>query len=129
VILVDSSVWIAHFRGQTTAATIKFAETLAQDVVIVGDLILLELLRGARNGIHAAHLERELRQFKIVPLLDTSLAVQAARHYRHLRSIGITIRKTADLIIATYCITHNHELLHDDRDFVPMQQHLGLRVL
>ncbi len=65
----------------------------------------------------------------IVPLLDDLLAVQVARNYRRLRDGGITIRKTADLIIGTYCIERGHTLLHDDRDFGPMERHLGLKCL
>ena len=96
--------------------------------VRIGDLILLEVLRGARDEAHSARLERELRQFEILTMLDDRLATIAARHYRVLRARGITIRKTADLIIGAYCIEHGHFLLHDDRDFEPMREHLGLLV-
>ncbi len=61
-------------------------------------------------------------------MLDEQIAVEAARHFRYLRALGITIRKTTDLIIGTFCIVENHVLLHDDRDFDPMQRHLGLQV-
>ncbi len=64
----------------------------------------------------------------IVPLLDAEVAVCAARNYRRLRSLGITIRKTAAVIIGTCSIERGHALLHDDRDFAPMEEHLGLRV-
>ncbi len=67
-----------------------------------------------------------MRRFEILPLLDDDLAVLAAKNYRRLRGLGITIRKTADLIIGTFCIAHGHRLLHDDRDFDPMAAHLGL---
>ncbi|HXQ17594.1 MAG TPA: VapC toxin family PIN domain ribonuclease, partial [Caulobacteraceae bacterium] len=70
-----------------------------------------------------------LRQYALVPLLSASMAPLAARNYRKLRDLGVTIRKTADIIIGTYCIEHRHTLLHDDRDFTPMAQHLGLRVV
>jgi predicted nucleic acid-binding protein len=43
--------------------------------------------------------------------------------------VGITIRKTADIIIGTFCIEHRHTLLHDDRDFAPMEKRLGLNVV
>jgi hypothetical protein len=55
-------------------------------------------------------------------------AVRAARNYRTLRGLGIKIRKTADIIIGTFCIENHHLLLHDDRDFLPMERHLGLMV-
>ena len=74
-------------------------------------------------------MERRLRSFPIVSMLNPDLAVEAATDHRHLRGLGITIRKVPDLIIATYCIEHGHSLLHDDRDFEPMREHLGLRVV
>jgi predicted nucleic acid-binding protein len=127
MILVDSSVWIAHLRGTTTPATTKLRAAAAREPLLVGDLILLEILQGARNDAHAARIERALREYAIVSLLDDRLAAQAARNYRRLRDLGITIRKTADIIIGTFCIEHRHSLLHEDRDFEPMEKHLGLR--
>jgi predicted nucleic acid-binding protein len=74
-------------------------------------------------------IERSLRRFDVVTMLDGALAVRAAANYRLLRSRGITIRKTIDLIIGTFCIELGHRLLHDDRDFDPMVEHLGLRLV
>jgi predicted nucleic acid-binding protein len=128
VILVDSSVWIAHLRGCRTLATAKLEAAAAREPLLVGDLILLEVLQGARDEAHAAGIERGLRQYALVSLLDADLASRAARNYRKLRELGITVRKTADMIIGTFCIEHRHSLLHDDRDFAPMEEHLGLRV-
>jgi predicted nucleic acid-binding protein len=126
VILVDSSVWIAHLRGSLTPATAKLEAAVISEPILVGDLILLEVLQGARDELHAARIERGLRRFEIVPLLDADLASCAARNYRRLRDIGITIRKTSDLIIGTFCIERGCSLLHDDRDFVVMEKQLGL---
>ena len=128
MILVDSSVWIAHLRGQRTPATEKLEAAASREPLLIGDLILLEVLQGARDEAHAARIERGLRQYALVPLLDADLAPRAARNFRKLTELGITLRKTADIIIGTFCIEHRHSLLHDDRDFVPMQEHLGLRV-
>ena len=127
MILVDSSVWIAHLRGTTTPATMKLEAAAAREPLLVGDLILLEVLQGARDDAQAARIERALREYAIVSLLDDRLAAQAARNYRRLRDLGITIRKTADVIIGTFCIEHRHSLLHEDRDFEPMERHLGLK--
>lgn len=126
MILVDSSVWIAHLRGHRTPATDKLEAAAGRELVLIGDLILLEVLQGARDDAHAARIERALRQYVVVPLLDTDLASRAARNYRKLRELGITIRKTADIIIGTFCIEHRTSLLHDDRAFAPMEEHLGL---
>ena len=128
MILVDSSVWIAHLRGRETEATAKLRALVAREPLLIGDLILLEVLQGARDEAHAARIERDLRRYAMVPLLDDDLAPRAARNYRTLRDRGVTIRKTADVIIGTWCIERGHALLHDDRDFDPMAQHLGLRI-
>jgi predicted nucleic acid-binding protein len=128
VILVDSSVWIAHLRGNRTPATAKLEAAASREPLLIGDLILLEVLLGARDESHAARIERELRRYALVPLLDADLAPRAARNYRKPRELGVTIRKTADIIIGTFCIERRHSLLHDDRDFAPMEEHLGLMV-
>jgi predicted nucleic acid-binding protein len=128
VILVDSSVWVAQLRGQQTAATARLEAVASREPLLIGDLILLEVLQGARDEAHAARIEHGLRQYAIMSLLDPDLAARAARNYRKLRERGITVRKTADLIIGTFCIEHGHSLLHDDRDFSPMEEHLGLMV-
>jgi len=96
--------------------------------LLVGDLILLEVLQGAKDMADARRIEDGLREFELVPMLGVALAIKAAANYRRLRDRGITIRKTPDLIIGTYCIEYGHTLLHDDRDFEPMRVHLGLRV-
>jgi predicted nucleic acid-binding protein len=127
MILVDSSVWIAHLRGATTPVTMKLEAATAREPLLVGDIILLEILQGARDNAHAARIDRALREYVVVSLLDDRLAAQGARNYRRLRDLGVTIRKTADIIIGTFCIEHGHSLLHDDRDFEPMEKHLGLK--
>ena len=129
MIVVDSSVWIANLRNRDGVAVRKLRAIEAADEILVGDLILLEVLQGARDEGHAGLIEHRMRQFAIVPMLTDHLAVQAARHYRVLRQRGVTVRKTMDLIIGTFCLEHGHVLLHDDRDFVPMSEHLGLRAM
>jgi predicted nucleic acid-binding protein len=126
MILADSSVWIAHLRGHRTSATATLAAAIRADELLVGDLILLEILQGARDEIQARRLERALLDYPVVSLLDPDLALRAATNYRRLRALGVTIRKTVDLVIGTFCIERGHRLLHADRDFEPMQRHLGL---
>ena len=128
MILVDSSVWIAHLKGRITPETVRLEAALKREPILIGDLILLEILQGARDEAHAARIERALRQYRMVTLLNADLASRAAHNYRRLRQLGVTIRKTADLVIGTYCIEHRLTLLHNDRDFLPMQTHLGLGV-
>lgn len=97
------------------------------DEVVVGDLVLLELLQGARSERDATRIRDGLRLFRAASMLDEDIAIAAARNYRQLRGIGIGIRRTT-MIIGTFCIQNGHRLLHRDRDFDHMQQHLGLQV-
>jgi predicted nucleic acid-binding protein len=129
VIAVDSSVWIAHFRNIMSRHVVLLRALFGQEELLVGDIVLLEVLRGARDQSNALRLSHEMHAFDIVPMLGERLAVKAAENYRLLRAAGTTIRTSADLIIGTYCIEHGHILLHDDRDFEPMREHLGLQVL
>lgn len=130
MIVVDSSIWIGQLR-RSRSDKIETLESIRDPAtsIVVGDLVLLEVLQGARNDRHAADIERELRVFRIERMLDDGIAVKAAAHDRALRDRGITVRKTVDLIIATFCVERGHSLLHDDRDFDPLAAHLGLRVI
>ena len=127
MIVVDSSVWIGHFRNTDQSAVAKLRAIADVDTIIVGDIVLLEVLQGTRDERHADAVERNLRAFDIRSMLDDRLVVAAARNLRSLRSMGITVRKTIDLVIATFCLTGGHVLLHDDRDFDLMIVPLGLR--
>jgi predicted nucleic acid-binding protein len=129
LIVVDSSVWIDFFNGKVTPQTSKLLSLLGNEPLLVGDLILCEILQGARSEAQARRLEQELRKFELLPMLNPELAIAAAKNYNLLRSEGITISKTIDLIIGTFCIAHGHTLLHDDRDFSPMETHLGLKII
>jgi hypothetical protein len=97
--------------------------------VVLGDMVLLEVLRGVPGEAQARRLERQLAAFRQVSMLSPELAAQAAAHYRRLRERGITPRSTADLIIAAWCIAHAVPLLQRDRDFAPMADHLGLQLV
>lgn len=126
MIVVDSSVWIGHLRDRPSVAVQKLRAIESPGDILVGDLVLLEVLQGARDEAHAARIERNLRQFTLCRMLDDDLAVAAARNYRAMRRAGATVRKTIDIIIGTFCLEHGHVLLHEDSDFDLMQRHLGL---
>ena len=127
MIVVDSSVWIANIRQSDTPA-VQWLRSINRDVVVVGDLVMLEVLQGARSHPHAERLRLAFEYYGVVPMLDPTIATQAAHNFRRLRSMGITNRKTVDLIIATFCIENEHDLLHQDRDFDAFETHLGLKV-
>ncbi len=127
MILVDSSVWIDLLNNAATPATGRLRALLPTGPILVGDLILCEVLQGLRTEAEARLVERVLGRYIVASLLDAGLAVKAAANYRLLRRRGITIRKTIDLVIGTFCIERGHALLHSDRDFEPMERLLGLQ--
>jgi predicted nucleic acid-binding protein len=128
LILVDSSVWIDYFNGTATPQTDKLDRLLGRELVLTGDLILVEVLQGF-DAEHDSNVARKLLgSMPVVELGGVELAIQAARNFRTLRNLGITVRKTIDTIIATRCIESDYELLHSDRDFEPFAKHLGLRI-
>jgi predicted nucleic acid-binding protein len=129
MIVVDSSVWIDYLNDVATGQVAHLDRLFGAERILVGDLVLCEVLRGLRTESEARRIEDLMRSFDLAPMLDPGLAVRAAANYRALRRIGITVRKTADLIIATFCIERRHTLLHDDRDFDSFERHLGLRVI
>jgi predicted nucleic acid-binding protein len=126
VIVVDSSVWIDFLNGRNAPHVRKLRAILGVDEVIVGDLMLCEVLQGLDGERMAREVEALLRRFQIAPMGGDAIAVAAARNFRSLRRRGITVRKTIDLLIGTWCIENRRPLLHNDSDFRPMARHLGL---
>lgn len=127
MILVDSSVWIDYFRGAASLPTDRLDRLLGVEPLGIGDLMLLEILQGARSQSEIRRVRRLLNALDCFPLLGRDMALRAAANYRALRARGITVRKTIDNIIATFCIHHGYGLLFGDRDFEPFVAHLGLR--
>ncbi len=127
MILVDSSVWIDYFRRLRTPETDRLDALLGADEIAIGDLMLTEVLQGfTRDG----EFDIALRLMSAVPVIDIGgkdIAIQATKNFRYLRTLGVTIRKTIDTLIATRCIEDDYALLFSDRDFEPFVEHLGLR--
>jgi predicted nucleic acid-binding protein len=127
VILVDSSVWIDFFNGRDSRETDLLALLLRRRILITGDLILAEVLQGFRQKRDMEGARRALLSLPYADIVGQEVALASATNYRLLRRQGITVRRTIDVIIATFCIRNGHVLLHADRDFEPMTLHLGLR--
>lgn len=123
-VLVDTSVWIDFFRGYATPQVIRLKGLLGQQEIVLGDLILAEILQGIREH-EVARVEKAFAAFRVVPLVGEAVARQSATNYRALRSRGITVRKTIDCLIATWCIRNRTPLLHSDHGFLPFVN-LGL---
>ncbi len=129
MIVVDSSVLIDHLNGKLTWQVQTLRDIGRREILLIGDIVLLEVLQGVRSDRHAEIVARSLRAYATAPMLNAELAFRAAAHHRALRRLGITVRTTIDLIIGTFCIANKHVLLHNDRDFLPMSAHLGLQCL
>jgi predicted nucleic acid-binding protein len=129
VILADTSVWIDYLNGKNTSKTDLLDASLEHGLLIMGDLILLEILQGIRDDKQYRLVKSELSKLEIFQLLQPDLVNNCAEYYRKLRKKGITIRKTADVIIASFCIDRKIPLLFSDKDFVPFIKHLKLLTL
>ncbi len=129
MILVDSSVWINYFNGRITWQTEILDQMLQQIPICTGDLILTEVLQGFRKESEFKKAREVLSILPCKQLGGYDIAIQSAENYRTLRKKGITVRKTIDVIIGTFCIVKNIPLLHDDRDFDPLTEHLSLKTI
>jgi predicted nucleic acid-binding protein len=126
MIVVDSSVWIDYFTGMNTPGANKLDFLLGEELVAIGELILIEVLQGFRADKDFRQAKKLLLSLTVVNMLDTTIALRSAANFRALRKKGITVRKSIDAIIATYCIENRLPLLHSDKDFQPFHKHLKL---
>lgn len=127
MILVDSSVWIDYFRGVGSPEADRLDNLLGNEPLATGDLVLTEVLQGFVSDKDFNQAHALLGSVTVIELGGRKIGIQAARNYRTLRALGITVRKTIDIIIATRCIEDDFALLYSDRDFDPFVKHLALR--
>jgi predicted nucleic acid-binding protein len=131
VIVVDSSVWIDHLRDRETRQVVILRSLLRGEMVgpiLVGDIVTYEVLAGLRSAQAAREIRERLETLLLVSMVDFDLVERAVAHYHALRRRGVT-PGTVDMIVGTYCIETGAELLTADRDFEPMRDHLGLRLV
>jgi predicted nucleic acid-binding protein len=129
MLIVDSTVWVDYFNGVDHPQTDYLHQMVDKTPILIGDLILAEVLQGFRDDTDFETARRIFGKFIQVAMVNPDLALQSARNYRLLRSKGITVRKTIDSLIATYCIENEHDLLHNNSDFDGYEKHLGLSVI
>jgi predicted nucleic acid-binding protein len=129
VVIVDSTVWIDYLGDRDTLQTDWLSRALPDRRLGLLDLILCEVLQGIRDEKVVGSVSHELQHFDIYATGGVELAIASAENYRKLRREGITIRKTIDCLIATFCIRHGYSLLHNDKDFEPFERYLGLDVV
>lgn len=128
MILVDTSVWIDYFNGNENQFTKKLDNLLKDELIIMGDIILAEILQGFRNDTEFNKAKEALEILSCYSICNKSIAIKSAENFRFLKKNGITVRKTTDMLIGTFCIEKDILLLHNDKDF-EMLRELGLRVV
>ena len=126
MVVVDTTVWIDYVHGLVAPHTNALDYELLRNQVITGDLLMTEFLQGFRNDRDFEAAKELMNSLIYCNMLGKDIALKSAENFRFLRKNGITIRKTADIIIGTFCIEHEFPLLHNDRDFDLMEKYLGL---
>ncbi|MGA2050458.1 MAG: PIN domain nuclease [Terracidiphilus sp.] len=129
MVIVDSSVWIDYLNDKLSSHTTWLENAIGQREIGLTSLILCEVLQGIRHDRQFRETREQLLTLSVFEGLRADLSIAAAQNFRLLQRRGVTIRKTIDCIIATFCIAEGHQLLHHDSDFEPFEKHLGLRVI
>ena len=129
MVVVDTTVWVDYFQGVRNHETEWLSTELDRQRLGLTDIILCEVLQGVRDDSVAKEVERALTKCEVFETGGVTLAREAARNYRALRSRGHTVRKTIDCLIATFCLRDQHSLLHRDRDFDPFEKFFDLSVV
>lgn len=127
MILVDTSVWVDYFNGVGNVHTDWLDSALGREPIIIGDIVIAEVLQGFQSDRDFRTARTLLENIPFMEMVGKEVAIRSAEHYRLLRGKGVTVRKTIDVMIGTFCIYHDIDLLHRDRDFVPMEEYLNLK--
>jgi predicted nucleic acid-binding protein len=131
IVVVDSSVLIAFFRGQATpgAARLRQLEQLGESYALPV-VCCQEVMQGARDEREWRLLDAYLTTQQLLSPLDVWATHRAAaRIYFDCRRRGLTIRSSVDCLIAQLTIDHDGVLLHDDEDFERIRQVRPLRTM
>lgn len=128
MIVADTTAWIDYVNGVDAVHTNILDYELEHSRIVTGDIIITEFLQGFRNEKDYDTAKQMMESLEYHDFLGKENAIRSAQNYRRLRKYGITIRKTIDVIIATFCIENGYELIHNDKDFDPIEKYLGLRV-
>ena len=129
MVIVDTSAWIEYLGGGVPAIVSKVDVCLDQDRVAIGDLIYREVMQGIRLPRERREVSGLLLSLPQFDMVGFSMAEKSASNYRLLRSKGVTVRKTIDVLIGTFCAEHGLQLIHFDSDFNLMAKHIGLDVI
>ncbi len=126
MVIVDTSAWIEYFRDGVPTVVQGVDHCLDRDLVGIGDLVYCEVMQGLRSR----HLQQKVSSLLLslpkYEMVGFSIAEKSARNYRLLRSRGVTVRKTIDVLVGTFCVENRFQIIHHDKDFDLMAAHIGL---
>jgi len=129
-IIVDTSVWIDSFNPKIKTPEKEALVQLIQNdnPIYLCPIIYQEILQGIREDKTFEQIKFILRQYRMLNIDLMYITNYAIDLYRHLRKKGITIRKSIDCLIASYAITTNMYLLHNDSDFTQIAGESKLKI-
>lgn len=131
MVVVDSGVWIDLLTGRASAACSHLKTLLdeGRTPLAAPDLVVFEVLRGIRHERQLRLAQGLFEQLRVPSVVNAEGAQRAAARYRRLRELGITVHSAVDVLLASHCIDQDWLLLQRDKDFLPFEQHFGLRLL
>ena len=129
MVIVDTSAWVEYFRNGLPTVVSKVDRCLDQDLVGIGDLVYCEVMQGIRSPRHCTEVSSLLLSLPHFNMVGFHIAEKSAANYRFLRSKGVTVRKTIDVLIGTFCAEHGFQIVHHDSDFNLMAPHIGLDII
>jgi predicted nucleic acid-binding protein len=129
VILADTSAWVEYLRATGSQTHTTMRRLIAQEVdLVTTDVVVMEILAGARTEERLLQLRRLLNRFELVPVVGLADFEAAADIYRRCRRRGETVRKLTDCLVAAVALRAKAEVLHSDRDFEVITSHFPLQV-
>ncbi len=129
MVIVDTSAWIEYFQDGDPGVSDKVDRSLGREGVGIGDLIYCEVMQGIRSSRQRREVSSLLLSLPRFEMVGFAMAERSAANYRLLRSRGVTVRKTIDVLIGTFCAERGIPLIHRDSDFDLMAPHIGLRMV
>lgn len=129
MIVVDTSAWVEYLRATGSPVHLSVRQLVREQAEIaVTDVVVMEVLAGARSERHADELRDTLLQFPVLRLGGLDGGEEAARLYRTCRRAGTTVRTLTDCLVAVAAIGADAPVLHSDRDFVAIAGQSELQI-
>jgi predicted nucleic acid-binding protein len=127
MVLIDTSVWIDFFVGRSLPHVLALESLIQEreDICICG-VVLTEVLQGIRENAEFRKTRDLLSTLIFLPTRYATF-LKSSEMFRSLRRKGITIRKPVDCLIAAVAVGNDIPLLHNDKDFHPLERHCGLK--